>query len=398
MRIGMLVDRYKPYISGVTNCVSLNKLYLEKLGHRVFVFTFGDLDYVDEESNVIRSQGLPLIDTGFQVNFTYSREARRMLNTLDIAHIHHPFLSGSIALGYLRPRGIPLVFTNHTRYDLYTQAYLPMLPESIGETAMRAFLPRFCRSIDLVIAPSLGLKRVLEHFGVQANIQIIPNGVNLQPFRHPANPVKRSKFGIGENDIVLIYLGRLGPEKNLPFLLRSFIGTANAVLNVHLILAGDGPERDNLEDSARQSGVCERIHFTGLVPYADVPRYLSMADAFVTASITEVHPLTVIEAMARGLPVLGIDSPGVGDTIQDGVSGLLSSHDIAVFTAKMMIMVREADLRHRMGEAARLAANQYNIERTIQMTIDQYKALVATSQGRKNSLRARWLRTKDNWG
>ncbi len=398
MRIGMLIDRYKPYISGVTNCVSLNKLYLEKLGHRVFVFTFGDLDYVDDEANVIRSHGLPLIDTGFQINFQYSKEARRILNTLDIAHIHHPFLSGSIALNYLRPRGIPLVFTNHTRYDLYTQAYLPMLPESVGETAMRAFLPRFCRLVDLVIAPSLGLKQVLEHFGVQANIQIIPNGVNLKPFRHPARPCKRSDYGIGENDVVLIYLGRLGPEKNLPFLLRSFIGVAHAVQNVHLVLVGEGSERDNLEDSAKLSGVGDRIHFIGFAPYVDVPRYLSMADAFVTASVTEVHPLTVIEAMARGLPVLGIDSPGVGDSIQDGVSGLLSTHDIAVFTAKMMRLVIEADLRSSMGEAARQAANQYNIERTIQMTLDQYNALVVASRGRKNSMRARWLRTMDQWG
>ena len=377
----MLVDRYKPYISGVTNCVALNKLYLEKLGHRVYVFTFGDLGYVDEEPNVIRSQGLPLIDTGFQINFQYSKAARRVLNTLDIAHIHHPFLSGSLALNYLRPRGIPLVFTNHTRYDLYAQAYLPMLPESIGETAMRAFLPRFCRSVDLVIAPSSGLMRVLEHFGVKANIQIIPNGVNLKPFRNPANYLDRSTFGMSEKDVVLIYVGRLGPEKNLPFLLRSFTGIAHAVDNVHLVIAGDGPERDNLEDSAMQSGVGERIHFTGLVPYSEVPRYLSMADAFVTASVTEVHPLTVIEAMARGLPVLGIDSPGVGDTIQDGVSGFLANHEIAIYTAKMMRLVSEPDLRRSMGENARLAANQYNIERTIQMTLDQYNALIVSSYG-----------------
>ena len=113
MKIGMLVDRYKPYISGVTNCVSLNKQYLEKAGHEVYIFTFGDENYHDDEENIIRSHGLPLIDTGFSFNVRFGKKARRIMSTLDIAHVHHPFLSGSLALRFFRPRNIPIVFTNH---------------------------------------------------------------------------------------------------------------------------------------------------------------------------------------------------------------------------------------------------------------------------------------------
>ena len=63
MRIGMMADAYKPHISGITNYIALNKRYLERAGHDVFVFTFGDLDHEDDESRIIRSPGLPLVDT-----------------------------------------------------------------------------------------------------------------------------------------------------------------------------------------------------------------------------------------------------------------------------------------------------------------------------------------------
>jgi glycosyltransferase involved in cell wall biosynthesis len=185
-------------------------------------------------------------------------------------------------------------------------------------------------------------------------------------------------------------MGRLGPEKNLPFLLRAFGGVAGAFDQVGLLIIGDGPVRDDLEDRVRLMGLTNRVKFTGLVPYTDMPRYLATADAFVTASVTEVHPLSVIESMAAGLPVVGIYSPGVGDTVEDGVSGLLAhQEDLAVFTAMLVRMVTEVDNRRRMGEQARLAAQSYAIERTAQILLDRYEQLLQTARqkGQKRSAR-----------
>jgi 1,2-diacylglycerol 3-alpha-glucosyltransferase len=141
-------------------------------------------------------------------------------------------------------------------------------------------------------------------------------------------------------------------------------------------------------------GIANKVHFTGMVDYADLPRYLAAADAFATASVTEVHPLSVIEAMAAGLPVMGIQSPGVGDTIQDGVTGLLSEEELAAFTAKMMRMVIEPERRKEMGRAARQASKAYDIELTSQMMLDRYQMLVENAS-RKASLRARFSRWMD---
>jgi 1,2-diacylglycerol 3-alpha-glucosyltransferase len=398
MRIGKFTDVYKPHVSGITNYISLNKKHLEKLGHEVFVFTFGDEDYQDDEPNVLRSPGMPLLETGYYLSLHYSREARQVMRTLDIAHVHHPFLSGTLALRFCRPRGIPLIFTNHTRYDLYAQAYLPVLPSVIGETALEAYLPSFCRSCDLVIAPSPGMRDVLQRFGVNSPVEVIPNGVDLAHIRGRVEPIDRAELGFSQDDVLLIYTGRIAPEKNLAFLLRSFSGLAQAYDKVGLILVGDGPERDNLQDRANLMGIAPRVRFTGMVPYEKVRQYLAASDAFVTASVTEVHPLSVIEAMACGLPVLGIQSPGIGDMIEDGVTGLLiHEEDLAAFTAKMVRLVTEHDLRHTLSQQARQAVEAYAIEHTAQMMVECYKHVIRQASGRYHSFRTRLLRMWDSW-
>src|SRR4026209_2280841 len=96
LRIGMLLDMYKPYVSGVTNYVSLHKRGLEARGHKFFIFPFGGGAYDDEELYVIRSPGLPfnVQATGLQVSYRYSRQAQVKLRTMDVLHAHHPFVSG----------------------------------------------------------------------------------------------------------------------------------------------------------------------------------------------------------------------------------------------------------------------------------------------------------------
>ena len=398
MRIGMLADTYKPYVSGVTNVIDLTKRYLETQGHEVYVFTFGDENYQDAEPNIIRSPGLPLVDTGFYINVRYSRKARKLLQTMDIVHVHHPFLSGRLALWFCKPRGIPIVFTNHTRYDLYAQAYFPVLPDGIGDAFLKAFIPGFCDSMDMVVAPSDGLRKVLLRAGVTNHIEVVPNGVDMSPFHKDVQPIDRSSLGFSDENVVLMFSGRIAPEKNLPFLLRAFNGAAQAYDNLGLLIVGDGPDRENLEDRVRHMGIENRVHFTGMVNYDQIPRYLVTADAFVTASVTEVHPLSVIEAMGAGLPVLGIESPGVGDTVTDCENGyIVPDEDLAAFTAKMVRLATDAELRKKMSENAKETSHLYNYERTSQQMYELYEKVIAHNSDQRRSVRARWIRFWDQW-
>lgn len=384
MRIGMLVDMYKPNISGITNYVALNKRWLEARGHKVYVFTFGNEDYEDDELYVIRSPGLPLNvnDTGFHLSFRYSQVAQKKLQTMDVVHVHHAFLSGPLALRYCKPHGIPIAFTNHTRYDLYAQHYLPPgVPDAVGETFLKAYLPNFCSQCDLVIAPSAGVAEVMRDIGVNSPISVIPNGIDFAHFTN-APTLTRAEIGLPEDAVVLMYVGRLSPEKNLAFLLRAFFGVATAFPQAFLAIVGSGHEMENLHDQAEHSGLADRVKFFGKVEYTQVPAYMRVADAFVTASMTEVHPFSLIEALAAGLPALGVTSPGIADTIVENENGFLSSSDIAAFTAKMMRLVMEPETRQRLGEGARLSAKLYDIDRTAQLVLDEYTRLATDRQQR----------------
>jgi 1,2-diacylglycerol 3-alpha-glucosyltransferase len=386
MRIGMMADVYKPHVSGVTHYVELNKRYLEKAGHDVFVFTFGDQGFDDAEARVIRSPGLPLVDTGYYLSFSYSAAAKKLLQTMDVVHVQHPFLSGRLALRYCEPLRIPTVFTNHTRYDLYAHAYLPIVPVGISDGLLQAYMPPFCQAIDLVISPSAGMAEVLRKMGVASQIEIIPNGVELQRF-YMAEPLPRSDFGFREKDILLVYAGRVASEKNLLFLLQAFAGVARALNNAYLLVIGGGPKPIELEIQklVADLDLSQRVRFTGMIPYEALPSHLLMCDAFVTASVTEVHPLSVIEGMACALPVMGIDSPGVGDTVEDGKTGFLATEDLASFTAKLTRLCLDSRLRQKMGDAARQASTHYAIERTTHQLLEHYERLVYAARPRRES-------------
>jgi 1,2-diacylglycerol 3-alpha-glucosyltransferase len=384
MKIGMMADLYNTQVSGVTNSLTLSKRWLEKMGHEVYIFTFGDDDVIDDEPNIIRTNGLNVVDTGFYLNLRYSKEARQLLYSMDIAHVHHPFVSGSLAMRYCVPRNIPIVFTNHSRYDLIAQAYIPILPESVGDAALKAYLSPFYRACDLVIVPSNSMLKILEeHFGLISPIEVIPNGLDLTPYRSVSQPVDRALFGFSIDHVISVYVGRLSPEKNLSLLLRAFYGMATTYDHVRLLFVGDGPDRENLENQIKHMDISSKVYFTGMIDYKHIPSYLAACDIFVTPSSSETFGLSTIEAMAAGLPVLGMDAPGSRDIIEDGVSGFITSDDIAVVTAKLVYLSTNHEHRKKMGKQAYQISTKYDIQTTTGALLEHYQRLVEGRKPRK---------------
>lgn len=377
MRIGILADMYKPYFSGVTHMISLLKNRLESLGQEVFLFTFGASHYRDNEPNIIRSPGISFGRYGISLGMNLSREAREILMSMDIAHVHHPIFSGRLALRYCRPRGIPIVFSNHTRYDLYARLYARPLPPWLIDRLQNDYLRRFYSSCNLVIVPSPAAMQLVERLSPACHRQMIPNGIELKPFLEVRDPIRREELGFRIEDVVLVYVGRLAREKNIQFLIEAFAYASRRAKRVKLLLVGTGPLRKSLERRLARLGICDRVHFAGFMPYSQVPRYLACADAFVTASVTEVHALTVIEAMACGLPVLGITSPGVGDTVTNGINGLLSPHDLRLFGETMLRLSEDDEQRRLLGEQARRTSKAFSIKSTAAAVLNCYQRLLA---------------------
>ena len=370
MRIGMVTACYKPVINGVTRMVSLYKEHLEAAGHEVTIFTLGDPD-PNDEPGVVRSPGLMLGDIGYYISMRYSSKAQALLQEMDIIHCHHLFMSVEMAHRYGRS---PIVYTNHTRYDLYTGSFTS-LPQPAADAIMRQVWPEFTDFADVVITPSASVRDVMEEFGVRRPIELIENGVDLRPFQNPTRPLSKSDLNVPETAVLVTYVGRLSPEKDIDILLDQFAIAKDVVPNLHLMIMGQGASRPDLEKQARQLGIADSVLFTGPVAYEEVGNYLAAADLFATASVTEVHPLTVIEAMAAGLPVVAISSPGIVDTVDSGKSGLLTTKPTGGLAAALVGLAIHDERRRQMAQAARCESARFSIDNTIQRTIALYNRL-----------------------
>ncbi|MCZ0937329.1 MAG: glycosyltransferase [Caldilineaceae bacterium] len=375
MRIALFSDIYKPYINGVVNHVGLLKEHFDRWGEQVYLFVPEQDKKTVDESNVIRLPSIPIADTGYHLTVRVDSRCRDILKLMDVIHVHHPFISGSFGLNFSRRYDIPLVFTSHTRYDLYVQQHLPLVPETISDTALHAFFQRFSQRCSAIIAPSHSAAAVMQTWGIQGRVAVIPNGIELGQFQSPEQEATRTEFKIPENAVVGVFVGRISQEKAVDRLLGIFAALKEEIPNLHLLLVGGGPSLDECRQLARDLGLAGRVTFTGPISYERIAGVLGVADFFVSASVSEVHPLTFIEAAAAGLPAIGIDSPGVADMILDEETGFLTENNDLSFGLRIMKMAQDACLRKEMGCAARNYSQRFSAHHNAREVLALYQSL-----------------------
>ncbi len=394
MKIGMVTACYKPVTNGVTRMVSLYKKELEKRGHEVTIFTLGEADPAGDDENVIRSPGIPVGSEGYYAAMRYTTAAQKKLSQMDIIHCHHLFMSVDLAHRYA---SCPIVYTNHTRYDLYTGNFIP-IAQKTGDAIMQQVWPEYTDLADVIITPSASVRDVMLSFGVNRPIEVIRNGVDLRPFFSPPAPKIKTDLGVPETAVLLIYVGRLSIEKNVKTLLRQTAVAHNILPNIHLAIIGDGKLHASLEDLAVEVGIGNCTHFLGEIPYEEIGNYLAAADIFVTASITEVHPLVVMEAMAAGLPVAATVSPGIKGSVKNGITGyLVPDPEVGLGSAIVGLAANPARMRE-MGSAAQEESRCFDISNTVERTLELYERL----QHERPDLErvrehGRWLRTSEKF-
>ena len=370
---------YLPHVSGVTNHIRLYKRYFETLGHEVFLITFGSTQHVDDESNIVRNPGVPWGNTGWNYGPAFNKETRELIPTLDIVHTHHPFQSGSYLLKHMKKADIPLVFTNHTRYDLYADTYASAIPYTRRHKWNSRYLSYFTQQCDLVVAPSSGIADWLAEYAQFDNAKVIPNGIDLSAFQDASldSGVSRKHLGITESDVLLCYVGRVSHEKNISYLLNEFASLAKRNKQVKLMLVGDGTEMAYAQDFVKRHRLEGCVILTGPQDYGAIPSYVALADAFITGSVSEVHPLVVIEALAAGLPVIAVASPGISDTVKHGKSGLLAvapEPNALMYEAEKV--ANDEGLRAELSKGASERAQHYCIKNTAGQLLDSYKQLL----------------------
>lgn len=381
MRIGMMLDMYKPYISGVTNHVeTYTKMFIDQ-GHEVKIFTFGNPLINPQENYVIYTKGFPInvpfADLTFNFNINHPKQVIKMIQSMDIINIHHPFLSGNLAYRYCKNKKIPIVFTSHTRYDLYTEIYTPFLPQKVVRFFVKYLLQKACNKFDMVITPSSSSRKMYDDLKINANFKWIPNGIRFPSSETKDELINREKLGIHKNDFVFIFVGRLGPEKNLPILIDAFSGLIKHRKKVKLLLVGKGTEQEKIINQINRLEMKPYVILTGYVEYENIFCYLNLADAFFSLSNTEVHPLSVLEAMSVGLPTVGLDVSGINDVIENNKSGLLSSLNLEEIIDNLIYLVDHPEESKALGKYAKDVVVLYNVERTSKLVIETFQKLIA---------------------
>lgn len=377
MHIGMLTAAYAPVVNGVTRMVALYEKYLAEAGHEVTVFTLGQPDPGIDAGTVIHSPGLPLGQSGYHIAARYNDVAQRKLQEVDILHCHHLVMGLEFAKRYGRS---PIVFTNHTRYDLYLSSY-GHVPYWLAGRMMRVAWRRLTRNADVIIAPSASIRELLRSFGVREPIVVIDNGVELERFRNVSSRLKRHDLCIPEKAFVLTYVGRISAEKNIRGLLDEFALAAIGRDDLYLMIVGGGMMLETAKRLAGERGLIGQTRFVGPVEPEQVPAYLAMSDGFVSASVSEVHPLAVIEALAATLPVIAFDAPGMHDVVEDGVSGLLVGRSRASLAQAMLTLANDEQLRVRLAEGARTASTQYSIQNNVDQLLSLYRRVIGQHSG-----------------
>jgi len=282
---------------------------------------------------------------------------------------------GHIAANFSQDMGVPLVFTFHSRYDLYAQKYVPLVSNLAGmltDEVVRRYLDKCTH----VIAPTDSIRDfILQEYDVGVPVSVVPTPVDLSGYGdlHP----QRIRAALGlEGAEVLLYVGRLSEEKNLDFLLRAFSLIARECPRVRLLLVGKGPQAYNLKLLAQKMGIENRVLFVGAVPHEKVPHYAAMADLCVFSSPADTQGLVLIEAMAAATPVVAVDALGPVDVLAEG-GGVLAPPVEHVFARAVVTLLSNDERRRELGAQAVRSAQRYAIPAAVTRLLLVYEAAIS---------------------
>lgn len=370
LRIGQFTDSYPPIINGVSAFISEHHQQLLKQGYEAYVFTFGYLNHV--APGVVRPFGFPYGPTQYRTNFFLGRQAEQIARTLDVYHIHEPFGIGRQALPIVAARQHPVIYTNHTRHDMYVSHY-PRPVQPFFQRHVAKSVARFIRASAVATAPSQDTADWMRSLAPDAadRVRVMHNGIDLSVFDCIEAPNSRRGLGIGEDSIVFVYVGRLTPEKNLPVFAEPFVKAVQAGIDAHWIVIGEGRVRPALETIVEP--IKDRVHFLGMQGRDKIPAYLAMADVFATTSLSEVNPISVIEAMAAGKPFLGLQSPWWDEFANHHLAGILTEHNESALVEGIKRLCLDREARLAMGIQAKRISQQFDIRTVTAHWVELYE-------------------------
>lgn len=320
MKIVFFTETYPPFINGVATQTEMLKRTYEKLGHEVLVVTVGsekqdDIEIID---NVIYIPGI-LLKKIYNYRLAIPIRSSKINKLIDfdpdIIHVQNEFGIGESGRKYSKKFNIPMIYTLHSEYDRFLFYVGLKYFENFSKKLSDEYFKKFSKTADIVTSPSKKAQNYIDRQKIGKQVVVVNNSVENDLFlpskeKDEFRKIFREKYGIEDNCKAFIFVGRIGGEKNISELINNWIYSDFPKDKAVLFIAGDGPEKENLIDFINENNFNDRIIFLGKIPNTEIPKYLYAMDYYTTASLSEMHSISMLEAMASGLPALiKLDKP-----------------------------------------------------------------------------------------
>jgi glycosyltransferase involved in cell wall biosynthesis len=367
---------------------------LEDLGHEVYIFApKPDRRYCELAPRVTRFPAVKgLFFDDYRCSVFYPPRTRRQVDKLelDLVHFHTPGQIGMFGAYYARRYDLPLVTTYHTDLYEYVTHYPGVLPGVVALSILAPYvtgggagerrISRSCarpersidrwnqkvvergmtlihNSCDLVITPSAKMTAQLGGWNTTSRIATLPSGVDEIASSPEAVAAARRELGFAEDDQVVLFVGRIGSEKNLSLLIEAFANVASGNDRARLLLIGPGDEDGRFREQAAATACADRITFTGRKPRAELGAFYELAEVFAFPSTADTQALVVNEAAWAATPIVMVDR-NISQIVEDGVSGLYAAGSPEGLAEKISTLLDRPEYARALGRAARERAGK----------------------------------------
>lgn len=371
MRLAIFTDTYLPQVNGVAKTLGRLSAFLveKKIPHVIFAPATKGGDNQENNVYTFASHDFFLYPE-CKISMPNYNKISDILEKFQptLIHVTTPFPIGLLGLKYAGEHNIPAVASYHTNFVQYLEYYGLNFLKPISWNIFRWFHNKFQRNF----CPSQETLRLLKRRGIN-NLEVWSRGVSLEAF-HPSKQSEelRRKMG-GDGKILLLYVGRLAPEKNIDVLLAALHSVNYQVKDkIHLALVGDGPAKEQLQAKAP-----ENVTFFGYLQGDELAQAYASADIFVFPSVTETLGNVVLEAMASGLPVIAAKAGGIKDNLRHLENGLACQPRNSLSMAQAILtMVEDDDLRVRLAEQAFAYAGTRSWEAIFSKLVESYENVI----------------------
>lgn len=335
MRIGIFTETYEPYVSGVVTSIKVLKEALENMHHDVFIVT-ANLEnrkfLYDKKNRIIYIPGIKTGISNTRLTGFYSKKAMKIIKSwnLDIIHSQTEFGVGAFSRIVAKKLKLPVVHTYHTIYEDYVYYVTHGLFDNLGKKLAIKLTKYYCeKKCDELIVPTNKIKELFENkYHIKKEAHVIPTGIDLRKFtlnKDEKDKVLKlkKKYKIKDDDFIVGSISRLAKEKSIDRLIVAMKTLSTYNSKIKLVIVGDGPDATHLKSLVKKLKLEKNIIFTGLIEYEKVGLYYKLFNVLATFSKTETQGLTIIEALAASIPVLGINDESFKEMILDKYNGYL---------------------------------------------------------------------------